>query len=70
MQRTGRGTDREQIMRNWKTTYTTQFQVRSNSGRLLSSDCAIEAAEFTFNKGRSRSIYRWNQLFGRYVCVR
>ncbi len=53
-------------MISWKTNYTGKFQTRTAGGRLLATDCSIEHAEFTAERGRSRDVWKWDDSVGRY----
>lgn len=53
-------------MRNWRTEHGGIFQVRTAGGRLLSTACSIEHAEFTAQKGRGRDVWKWDDRAGKY----
>jgi hypothetical protein len=55
-------------MRDWKTTFTAKFQVRTTADRAVCLQCcSAVAAEYVWTKGRSRHIWQW--IDGRYVCL-
>ena len=50
--------------------YVMLFQVRTAGGRLLGHFGNVESAEHTYNGGRARTIWKWDNMRGEYFAYR